>query len=169
MKKAALILLSIAAFSCSKTNQKTTSTTSPPSTASTNTQTPMNTVSLAEAAVVGTWIYDSMVYYNNNVTYTVIPASPAAANDYTNTISMTPYSGGTSTHQMLSTYQRTSVPLSSTPWQVTNSGYTLSGLLTFVGATPLMGGYINSITSNHYVVSNSFGTVKQGDYYYFHK
>jgi hypothetical protein len=168
MKKMMIIsLLIVGIIGCKKSSTQSNKTSSNSST--TSTQTPMNNVGMAESALIGHWVSDSAVYYNNNVVSNVQVCSAANANDFTYDVVSTFYSGGASYWKQI-TYQRTGQASMATYWYVTDVYFNSTGLLSLQsGGAGYFGGYIISISSNHLVTSGNTGSVKQGQYYYFPK
>lgn len=168
MKKIAIFILLIVAITSCKKSDNTLSNKST-NNSTTNTQTPMNNIGMAETILIGHWVSDSAVYYNNNVPTAVQMCSTANANDFTYDVTSAYYSGG-ATYWKQITYQRTGQNSTTNYWYVTDVYLSSTGLLKLQsGGAGYFGGYIVNVTSNNLVTSGNTGSIKQGMYYYFHK
>ena len=171
MKNKLLILVGVAALlaaSCTKTNSAPNSNahTTPPPTTSTNTL----TSSGAESVLVGHWVFDSVVFYNNNVQTSSSLPSAGSSNNLVYDLALTSYGTGTTSAGKLNiSFETVGGTVMSTYWFVTDHYLTSTGYMFLECGAPYLEGYIYTLTSSRLVTTPSTSTIKQGAYYYFHK
>lgn len=170
MKNKFLIIAVVALLStsCTKTSSAPNSNahTTPPTTTSTNT----TTAAGSECVLIGHWIFDSIVFYSNNIqTSSVLPT--AGHNNYVYDFTNTPWGTGSNyTGYLTETYETPGTTPASQYWFVSNQYQTSTGWLFLnASAAPYLEGYIYTLTTHQLITTPSTSTVKQGEYFYFHK
>jgi hypothetical protein len=160
-----IILLVITTMGCKKSAQKTSSTTTPPGPSSN--QTTLNDTTMAKAALIGHWVLDSMVYYQNDVPTVVKHTSAATTDNYVYDLFSTPYAS--SNQQMQMNYGLSGGTQNSGAWYVNAVWLSSKGKLFLSSSGTFMPGYIYLLTTTHLMTADNYATVKQGYCYYFHK
>lgn len=139
------------------------STTTPASTATTT-----NNASTAQAALVGHWVIDSLVYYNNGVVTITKMTSAANGNNYTYDMFSTPY-GAANQPQMQENYGLVGNNQNAVSWCVQDVQYNTTGRLLLSSGGVYSAGYIILLTSSNLVVADNYAQTPQGYRYYLHK
>jgi FlaG/FlaF family flagellin (archaellin) len=160
-----LIIATTFTLSCTKKSNQTAKT----NTSSQTTPTTLNDVATAEAALLGTWIYDSTVFYSSGTVTSVVKGLPANSNDFQYTASSSTYSGGSTPNQKELDYARTGQPGNITYWLVENRLSSSNLLFLNGGTAAYFNGYIRQLDVHTLVTSQLYGTALQGQYFYLHK
>lgn len=133
-----------------------------------NTSTTLNDVPTAEAALLGTWTYDSTVFYSSGTVTSVVKGLPANSNDFKYTALSSAYSGGQPNQKELD-YVRSGQPGNITYWLVEDRLSTTNLLFLNGGTAAYFNGYIRQLDAHTLVTSQLYGSALQGQYFYLHK
>lgn len=138
----------------------------------TNNQTTLNTVSLAEAAMVGHWTFDSMVYYNNGIPTSVSTPSNSggAYAAYQYDFITTPFVAGADIYnRKCVSYGVPGQAQTASSWYVTDGYLNATGRL----YSNFLAYYMNVeailVLNSNQLVLGPPQTIRQGQYYFFHK
>lgn len=162
-----LIFLITIVIGCKKSAQKTSSSTSSTSSTPSTTQTTTNNAATAQGALVGHWILDSMVYYQNDVPTIIKHTSAATTDNYVYDLFSTLY--GSSTQQMQMNYGLSGSTQNSGAWYVNDVWLSSKGKLFLTSSGTFMPGYIYLLNTTNLMTADNYGTIKQGYCYYMHK